>query len=121
MENNEQQVTDLAAQIMQEQLDNPGDTKTLEGIKNTGMMALQGQLDILDQLKQTVTLTGVFKAIRLALSHEVFPEGKKEYTNSQQFLAAHFLKAVDLRNHIKNTETAINIRSEEKETKKENE
>jgi len=102
---------ELEKQILEEQTQ---EAPTAEYVEQTGKQFLKEQLNVLDVLKDTVTFTGLMKALKLALVHEVAPElQKNDLIHKQQFMAAHIAKAIDLVFNIKMAQLSQKQKEEE--------
>lgn len=86
--------------IIEEQTKAP---PSLEEISKIGKSMLMQYLLSIEAHKETVTLTGFVKALRLALVHDVAPELQEKVSliNKQQFLAGMMAKAIDTKFNLK--------------------
>lgn len=122
MESNEKSVEELKAQltqdIIEEQLAAP---PSLEEVAQIGKSMLTQYLMAIEAHKETVTLTGFVKALRLALVHDVAPELQEKVSliNKQQFLAGMIAKAIDTKFNLKMNQLGQEMRKEEAEASKE--
>lgn len=113
---NEKSVEELKAQVIQEITEEQMKTPpSLEEIGQIGTSMLMQYLLAIEAHKETVTLTGFVKALRLALVHDVAPELQEKVSliNKQQFLAGMIAKAIDTKFNLKMNQLGQEMRKEE--------
>lgn len=107
-----QQAKQIEQEIIQEQAN---EIPSLEKIEKIGKTMLAQHIGLIEAHKETVTLTGFVKALRLALVHDVAPElqEKTSLINKQQFLAGMIAQALDTKFNLRMAQLGAKMREDD--------
>ena len=112
-----QQAKQIEQEILQEQAN---EIPSLEKIEKIGKTMLAQHIGLIEAHKETVTLTGFVKALRLALLHDVAPElqEKTSLINKQQFLAGMIAQALDTKFNLRMAQLGAKMKEDEEKQNK---
>jgi hypothetical protein len=109
-----EQAKQIEQEIIQEQSNK---TPSLEEIESIGKTMLAQHLGLIEAHKETVTLTGFVKALRLAIVHDVAPELQEKVSliNKQQFLAGIIAQTLDTKFNLRMAQLGAQMKKDEEE------